>query len=125
MELLVKATNSQPIAQDTRLSIEAQVGEALGVFGRDIQGMTVFLSDENGPRGGIGKTCRIVADIPGGPVLVAEETAENLVIAVDQATEDMVILVRKYWDRLRTLERVPAGPITEALPDQEEAAPTM
>jgi ribosomal subunit interface protein len=49
--------------------------------------VTVKLSDENGPRGGLDKRCTLVASVAGLPELVIEDTRDDLYRAVDCAVD--------------------------------------
>ena len=67
--------------------IHRRVHFALGRFAGAIRGVQVSLSDENGPRGGEDKRCRVVISLNGGERLVLERTAANMQDAVDQSLQ--------------------------------------
>ncbi len=66
--------------------VERRLRFALSGFSGRIRRVDVFLADENGPRGGIDKTCRIVVRLRDGGDVVAEVSDVDWVIAVDRAT---------------------------------------
>jgi len=73
---------------DPRLSahVERRLRFALSRFSGRIRRVNVFLADQNGPRGGIDKTCRIVVRLRDGGDVVAEVSDVDWEIAVDRAT---------------------------------------
>lgn len=62
--------------------------------------MRVSLMDQNGPRGGLDKRCRIEVDGGREPEVVTEETHADLHAAINRATE------RTGRSFARALERV-------------------
>ena len=67
--------------------VERRLRFALGRFGDRVRTVWVSLRDQNGPRGGPDKQCRIEVD--GGRELrvVTEETHADLHFAIDRAAE--------------------------------------
>ncbi|WP_051304897.1 HPF/RaiA family ribosome-associated protein [Chitinilyticum litopenaei] len=51
-----------------------------------VGGITVRLTDVNGPRGGIDKTCQINLTVPGHKPIVVTERSVDLLAAIDRAT---------------------------------------
>jgi putative sigma-54 modulation protein len=74
------------IDPDLTAHIERRLRFALSRFSGRIRRVNVFLADQNGPRGGIDKTCRIVVILRDGGNVVAEVNDVDWVIAVDRAT---------------------------------------
>ena len=66
--------------------VERRLRFALSRLSGRIRRVDVFLADENGPRGGIDKTCRIVVRLRDCEDVVAEVSDVEWVIAVDRAT---------------------------------------
>jgi putative sigma-54 modulation protein len=66
--------------------VERRLCFALSRFSGRIRRVDVFLADENGPRGGIDKTCRIVVRLRDGGDVIAEVSDVDWEIAVDRAT---------------------------------------
>jgi putative sigma-54 modulation protein len=67
--------------------IHRRVHFALGRFAGAIRGVQVCLMDENGPRGGEDKRCRVIVSLNGGERLVLERSAASLHDAVDQSLQ--------------------------------------
>lgn len=52
-----------------------------------IRRVTVRLSDTNGPRGGVDKSCQLMLTLARMPTVVIEEISHDLYAAIDGATE--------------------------------------
>lgn len=74
------------VDQDLTAHVERRLRFALSRFSGRIRRVNVFLADQNGPRGGIDKTCRIVVLLRDGGSVVAEVNDVDWIIAVDRAT---------------------------------------
>jgi putative sigma-54 modulation protein len=79
---------------------------ALLRFSRRVVRVDVLLADENGPRGGVDKTCRITAKLDGLEPIVVSSIDARTVDAVDQAFGRMGRTVARVLDRWRD----PRGP---------------
>ncbi len=93
-----------------RERVERRLGFALGRFGDRVGRVAVHLSDVNGPRGGVDKRCRIVAEVPGGRsgAVVIEDAAAELDPLIDRAADRIGQSVRRRLDRGRLFG--PAAP---------------
>jgi hypothetical protein len=61
---------------------------SLGRFAGRLGRVVVRVSDLNGPRGGVDKACRILAEFtPSGKTVLNEAVDANLFVAIDRATE--------------------------------------
>jgi len=65
--------------------LERRLLFALGRFGRRVTGVSVWISDENGPKGGIDKRCAIAARLKGAGEVRVEEVGAELWFAIDCA----------------------------------------
>jgi ribosome-associated translation inhibitor RaiA len=65
--------------------LERRLLFALGRFERRVTGVSVWISDENGPRGGIDKRCTIAARLKGAGEVRVEEVGAELSFAIDCA----------------------------------------
>ena len=74
---------------------------ALGWSNHDVRSVTVRLFDINGPRGGEDKRCRIQVAFPGTPNVLIEDTAADLYVAIDRATDRAERAVTRRLERLR------------------------
>ena len=77
----------------------------LNNFGDRILKITVHLSDDNGPKGGIDKHCHIHVDLKKLPTVVIEESQENLYTAIDNAIHRADRAVRKTIEKVQTKAR--------------------
>jgi ribosomal subunit interface protein len=77
---------------------------AVGEFGSDVSDIAVRVSDQNGPRGGIDKSCVVAAAVSGGPVL-AHAAAPNPYAAVDRAAQRLRARVARHLERRRSQPR--------------------
>ena len=81
----MKTAGRKP-APELTAHVERRLRFALTRFSGRIGRVNVFLADQNGPRGGIDKTCRIVVRLRDGGDVVAEVSDVDWEVAVDRAT---------------------------------------
>ncbi|RUL88804.1 HPF/RaiA family ribosome-associated protein [Tautonia sociabilis] len=86
---------------EARSHIERRLGFALDRFARRVDRVTVFVSDENGPRGGDDMRCRIVVNLPAEEPVVVDATRSELAAAIDHAAHRACHAVGKVLDRRR------------------------
>ena len=69
--------------------------------------ITVRLSDINGPRGGVDKCCRIIAEVVPSGSVVLEETDADLYAAIDRAVDRVGRSLTRHlkWTRELGTER--------------------
>ena len=114
MQLQIVARNSE-LTTSQREIVERRLGFALGRFGARIRRVEVLLTDVNGPRGGVDKTCRIVARIvPRGEVRV-EAADVGVEAAVSRAAERISRRVSTELERRRTTRGVRAAPYADGI----------
>ncbi|MFM8414924.1 MAG: HPF/RaiA family ribosome-associated protein [Planctomycetota bacterium] len=94
---------------DLATHVERRLGFALSRFAGRIRRVNVFLADQNGPRGGIDKTCRIVVRLADGGDVVAEVSDVDWVIAVDRATTRIGHSTGRQLARRRAGRRLTGG----------------
>jgi ribosome-associated translation inhibitor RaiA len=75
------------MSEGLRSTIERRMAFALGRFGARIAGVTVWLSDVNGPRGGVDKRCRVQVALASGPAVRVEDADADLYAAIGRAAE--------------------------------------
>jgi len=85
----------------TRQKLEHMVHK----FGDRILKITVHMSDDNGPKGGIDKHCHIHVDMKKLPTVVIEGSEENLYTAIDNACHRAERAVRKTLEKVQTKAR--------------------
>jgi len=81
----VKGPGGRPVPE-LAAHVERRLRFALTRFSGRIGRVQVVLADQNGPRGGIDKTCRIVVRLRDGGDVVAEVSDVDWEVAVDRAT---------------------------------------
>lgn len=65
--------------------IARRLGFALGARAQQIQRVKVSLTDVNGPKGGVDKSCKIVIQVAGMNDIVVTESKENWQSAIDRS----------------------------------------
>ena len=101
----LKQSGGRP-PQSLSAHIERRLQFALARFSGRIQRVNVFLQDQNGPRGGVDKTCRIVVRLRDGGDLVAEVVDACWEGAVDRATTRVGNTVSREVARLNASRRI-------------------
>lgn len=85
-------------------SVIEQLTKTLARFSKRITSVNVTLTDENGPRGGIDKQCRVSIVMPRLGQLSASATHENPSAAVAQAADRMRRVVLTKLKRPKSLQ---------------------
>ncbi|MDG4594164.1 MAG: HPF/RaiA family ribosome-associated protein [Candidatus Contendobacter sp.] len=84
-----------------REHIERRLRFALGWADDRLRQVSVRLSDENGPRGGEDKRCRIQIAFTGAPSVVIDDTEADLYVAIDRAADRAGRSVARRLERQR------------------------
>ncbi|WP_243383887.1 HPF/RaiA family ribosome-associated protein [Geothrix alkalitolerans] len=82
-----------------RAHLERRLGSAIARRADGILRLVVRMRDENGPRGGLDKRCRIEFELRGGPRQVVEAVAGDFYAAVDAASRRLGRAVDRALDR--------------------------
>jgi putative sigma-54 modulation protein len=90
------------IPADLPRYIERKIRRSLARFGHRITKVVVFLRDENGPRGGVDKACRILVKARGCNAAVALVVDPSWHAAVDRATARAGLIVSRELEKRRT-----------------------
>ena len=64
-----------------------------------IQRVAIRVGDENGPRGGVDKYCRIQVNLLDAPFAIVEDVGTDLYAAIDRAADRVGRVVVKHIDR--------------------------
>lgn len=89
MEVQMHIHNSD-LVEAFRAYVERRLRFSLGRFIARIGRVRVKISDVNGPRGGVDKSCQVSVELLPGSKLIRQEAVDaNLFVAVDHATERM------------------------------------
>lgn len=107
MNMSIQLKDLQVTASE-RQRIQDRIRLALTRFAPLIKGLTVTISDENGCRGGIDKTCRLVVRLHAGTVVVNEQ-AGAVMSAVTQAAERAARSVARAHHRAVETRRIVSG----------------
>ncbi|MEY3200637.1 MAG: hypothetical protein RIR70_187 [Pseudomonadota bacterium] len=105
MELDIRAKGFEltaAIEQHIRRRLQFALDWARHGIGR----VTVRLSDENGPRGGLDKRCAIVVSLPAQSELVIEDTRDDIYRAIDHAVERLGRNLAKRLARSRAHAKI-------------------
>ena len=94
------------VSADCVAHIERRLQFALSRFSGRIQRVQVILEDQNGPRGGLDKSCRIVVRLKEDGDVVAEVADVNWEVAVDRATTRVGHTVARRIARRRANRRI-------------------
>jgi putative sigma-54 modulation protein len=88
-----------PLADELAEYVDRRTRFTLSRYASRVAGLRVTVADDNGPRGGIDKVCRVTASFDGTPSVTVMATDSNVRCAVDRALARLSRSVR------RTLER--------------------
>lgn len=86
MQLEIQARDIE-LSPALKLHVERRVRFALTRYRDRVTRISVRLSDENGPRGGVDKRCRLHLLLGGLPDIVVEDTEADLYVAVSRSAE--------------------------------------
>lgn len=86
--------------------------------------VSIHLSDENGPRGGVDKRCLVAIRLAGSMPLVIEETQTDLYNAIDSVSKRASQALNRRLQRRHTgRKRTEKRRIIEAFASADEASP--
>lgn len=100
---------------------------ARAVMAARVHRIRVRLSDENGPRGGIDKRCRIAIHLSGRPPVVVEHTQDDLYRAIDHVAKRALDSMLRHLSRHRGrgakgMRHAALAPHDEPMPDRSAVA---
>lgn len=101
MQINIQAGGVKP-TDALRSQIVRRLRFALGWASHRLGKVSVRLSDENGPRGGQDKRCRIRVGIAGAQSVVIEDTEADLTVAIDRAAERAASVLVRRLERQRS-----------------------
>lgn len=81
--------------------IDRRLRFALARFGDRVDRVIVFLQDNNGPKGGVDKVCRILAKVQGCGAIMATVADSEWTAAVDRASTRIGHTLSRQIGRLR------------------------
>jgi ribosome-associated translation inhibitor RaiA len=89
------------LSAETREYVERRLYFNLGRFLGSIDRVEVVLSDENGPRGGIDKRCRIAVKLGGSADVVVDGKSDTLKDLINTSSDRVGRAVARSLDRRR------------------------
>jgi ribosome-associated translation inhibitor RaiA len=92
--------------EELRVYAERRVRFAFHAFGDAILRVRIRIHDENGPRGGEDKACRVTVSARPAIAVLVEDVAETAQGAVGRAVERAASALRRGLDRSRDVRRV-------------------
>jgi ribosome-associated translation inhibitor RaiA len=87
------------INEEVREHLKRRLTFNLGRFSQRVERVQVFLVEQNGPRGGIDKLCRILLRMRGLPDIVVEDRDADLLPLIDRTANRMGQVVRRELGR--------------------------
>jgi putative sigma-54 modulation protein len=85
--------------------VQRRLDFALSWARQAIKGVTVRLSDENGPKGGKDKRCSIFIHLPSMPDVVISDTDAHVQVAIDRAADRVGQVLSRRFRRQRDFRR--------------------
>ena len=82
--------------------IERRLYFTLGRFAPRISSLEMILQDENGPRGGLDKNCRVIVRLRGANDVVVEGRGEETASVVDRTADRAGRAVSRALDKRRS-----------------------
>lgn len=101
---------------DNHATIQQRIRTQLDRFRDRLAALSFDLSDENGPKGGVDRRCRLRAELVNGQVLVTAGRHSLVPAAVDQAVRRLARQLRDQSSRSVRLRRVRARDELAATP---------
>lgn len=101
-----------------RAHVERRLRYSLDAAGTRLRHIVVRLTDDNGPRGGVDKCCRIQATLAGARPVLIEQNDADLYAAVDRAAARAARAIAERVGRLVSRRRVRR----QRMPDAVEPA---
>lgn len=102
-------TNGVEVDKGLREHIDRRLNFALSRFGSRVSKAIVYLTDNNGPKGGIDKSCRVVIRLRGLGDVVADVVDMDWPVTIDRATSRVGHNVSRELERKRDFARESAG----------------
>jgi putative sigma-54 modulation protein len=92
-------TSGMSLDSSIRQRLDRRLSIALVKFAHRIDRVHVYLMDENGPRGGIDKRCRVVIGVRGVGTVIVEEQSDMLERLIDALSDRVGYAVSKRVER--------------------------
>src|SRR5581483_2890823 len=102
------------VTEEVRTYLKERLRLALGRFARHIGLVRVYLRDVNGPRGGPGKKCRIVVELPRRGRVIVASADTGISGAIARTASRARFAVKRHLHRQRARRRPPRRPARAA-----------
>ena len=102
-------TNGFELEREMRDEIERRLTFALSRFGTSVSKAVVYLTDQNGPKGGADKFCQVVVRLRGLGEVIAKVIDVDWRIGIDRLTTRIGHNVGRTLKRKREFVRKPHG----------------
>ncbi len=109
MRLEIRRRNVK-VTEDLRTYLRQRLRLAMGRFSRHIGMVRVYLRDVNGPRGSLGKKCRILIDLPPRGRVVVTGVDTDIRAALSATATRAGFAVKRHVNRRRTRRRPSRSP---------------
>ena len=96
---------SHVLAEISHEFVERRLRFALSRFGSKVRRISVVLTDENGPRGGVDKVCRIVVQVHRSRDVIVTDQDVDVHACIARATERVGRAVARSIERARAFDR--------------------
>ena len=106
MHIQLNSAQGVSISPALREHINKQLRSVDGRFGERLTRIEVYLTDVNGPKGGLNKQCKLEARPRGGDPLLAELLHEDAYDAVSGAVKRLESVLSNHFGKL---DRRPSG----------------
>ncbi|MDR0933831.1 MAG: HPF/RaiA family ribosome-associated protein [Burkholderiaceae bacterium] len=93
-------------SESLRNYITARLDTVLTRGQKNVQDITIRLTDTNGPRGGIDKRCQIQVKLPGMSPIVVTGLAADITSAIDMAAQRVSKAVSRVLSRAKSIPHV-------------------
>jgi ribosomal subunit interface protein len=104
MQLIVRGRGVRVSSALREHSVE-RVERALSPFAEHVASTELVFSDLNGPRGGLGQSCRVSVGLSDGTKLMVQSLDTDFYAASSDAAARLGYLVRRELGKTRSLER--------------------
>src|SRR5688572_6765988 len=93
------------VTESLRDYLKDRLRTALGRFGRRIGLVRAYLRDSNGPRGGLGKKCRVVVELPPRGRVVVTGVDVDVRAAIHEAASRAGVALERHVKRRQARRR--------------------
>lgn len=93
------------VTEALRDQAERRLRFALGSLSGQVRSVSMLLDDQNGPRGGVDKRCKLRVVLDAQPAVVIEHLESDVYVAIDRASERASRALARRLQRTTHLRR--------------------